>query len=246
MPVIYFASDLHLGIPSHAKSLERERKIVRWLDKVSADADEIILLGDVFDFWFEYRFVVPKGFVRLLGKIAELSDKGIKITLFKGNHDMWMFGYLEKECGVKIIDNEWVTKWGDKSFYLHHGDGLGPGDKSYKLIRKIFRNKLCQWMFAFIHPYWGMKLATWLSSRSRLANEKTDDGFNEPNEWLLQYCKELLKSKTYDYLIFGHRHLPLDIAIGNSRYINLGEWVHQFYYARFDGINLKLIHFEEN
>jgi UDP-2,3-diacylglucosamine hydrolase len=174
-----------------------------------------------------------------------LADSGIKITLFKGNHDMWMFGYLKEEIGVEIIDNEKIVTWGGQRFFLHHGDGLGPGDRGYKLIKNIFRNKWCQRLFAFIHPFWGMGLAQYLSTKSRLANDINKQPFDEPNEWLLQYCKEKIKTENYDYLIFGHRHLPLDIQLNeNSRYINLGEWVNNFTYAEFDGEQLKLKKFE--
>ncbi len=245
MSKVYFASDFHLGVPNHKLSLEREKKIVRWLNFVAKDATEIILLGDVFDFWFEYKHVVPKGYSRLLGTLAHLTDNGIKITLFKGNHDMWMFGYLKEEIGVDIIDNEKIATWGTKKFFLHHGDGLGPGDRSYKFIKMIFRNKLSQRLFAFIHPFWGMGLAQFLSTKSRLANDNKKQPFDEPNEWLLQFCKEKIKTEYYDYLIFGHRHLPLDIQLNEkSRYINLGEWVHNFTYAEFDGEQLTLKKFE--
>jgi UDP-2,3-diacylglucosamine hydrolase len=245
MSKIYFASDFHLGVPNHKSSLEREKKIVRWLNHVGKDATEIILLGDVFDFWFEYKHVVPKGYTRLLGTLAHLADSGIKITLFKGNHDMWMFGYLKEEIGVEIIDNEKIVTWGGKRFFLHHGDGLGPGDRGYKLIKNIFRNKWCQRLFAFIHPFLGMGLAQYLSTKSRLANDINKQPFDEPNEWLLQYCKEKIETEHFDYLIFGHRHLPLDIQLNeNSRYVNLGEWVNNFTYAEFDGEHLTLKKFE--
>lgn len=245
MPKICFASDFHLGVPNASKSLEREKKIVRWIKEECHDADIVVFLGDVFDFWFEYKHVVPKGYTRLLGAIAGLCDAGKEVYMFKGNHDMWMFGYLRDELGVKIIDHELITTWNGKRFFLHHGDGLGPGDRSYKFIKMIFRNRICQWLFAFIHPYWGMSLAQYLSSRSRLANDRKEQPFDEPNEWILNFCKEKLKTESYDFMIFGHRHLPLDIQVNNQcRYINLGEWVHHFTYAVYDGIKLELKRFE--
>lgn len=244
--MIYFASDFHLGIPTHEKSLEREKKIVRWLDAIAVDATHIYLLGDIFDFWFEYKYVVPKGYIRLLGKLAELRDKGIKITVFKGNHDMWMFGYFGEELGIPVISDELEFLENGKSFYLHHGDGLGPGDYGYKRIKRIFRSPVCIWLFSKLPPQWGMGLANYLSSKSRLANAPKDEKFEEDSEWLLLYCKQLVQTKPYDFMIFGHRHLPLDISITEkSRYINLGEWIHHFTYAAFDGENLELKVFEE-
>jgi UDP-2,3-diacylglucosamine hydrolase len=243
--MIYFASDFHLGVPDNESSRLREQKIVRWLDMISGDATELYLLGDVFDFWFEYKHVIPKGYTRLLGKLAEMSDAGIHIYMFKGNHDMWMFGYLKEELGVTIVSDELIREWNEKKFYLHHGDGLGPGDRSYKLIKWIFRNRICQWLFGFIHPYFGMGLAHYLSSKSRIANIEKEQHFEPNDEWLLQYCRELIKTEPFDYMIFGHRHLPLDIALNEkSRYLNLGEWVHHYTYAVFDGKNVELKKFE--
>lgn len=242
---IYFASDFHLGAPNYDSSRIRERIICDWLEMASQDAEKIYLVGDIFDFWFEYKYVVPKGYIRLLGKLAELRHKGIEITVFKGNHDMWMFGYFEKELGIPVISDELIVTHHGKKFFIHHGDGLGPGDRSYKLLRKIFRNKVCQRLFAALHPFWGFSLANYFSSRSRLANEAQDESFNEDSEWLLQYCKEKIKTETYDYLVFGHRHLPLDITLdGGSRYINLGEWVHHYTYAVCDNGNVELLKYK--
>ena len=239
---IYFASDFHLGLPVIDADHHRERKIVQWLDEISKDAKELYLLGDVFDFWFEYKHAVPKGHVRLLGKLAEMADSGIEITLFKGNHDMWMFGYLEKEIGVKTISDELIMERNGKKFFLHHGDGLGKGDRSYKFIRAIFRSKLCQWLFARVHPNAGIGLASWLSARSRVANMRSDLHYlGDDKEMLTGFAKEKLKSTHVDYFIFGHRHIPLSIDLGqNSKYINLGEWIHHFTYAEFDGNTLEL------
>ncbi|MCB9262509.1 MAG: UDP-2,3-diacylglucosamine diphosphatase [Flavobacteriales bacterium] len=242
---LYFASDFHLGIPNHSESLIREKKIVRWLDYIKTDAEKIFLLGDVFDFWFEYKKVIPKGFVRLQGKIAELVDAGIEIYLFKGNHDMWMFHYFQEELGIKLICHELEFEYHGKQFYLHHGDGLGQGDYGYKFIKKIFRNPLCIWLFGILPPRWGLGLAHYFSSKSRLANAANDEIFDQNSEWLLHYCNEMVTQKHFDYLIFGHRHLPLDLALNNGgHYINLGEWLHHFTYADFDGNNLELKTFE--
>lgn len=245
--MIYFASDFHLGIPNHAKSIEREKKIIRWLESIEKDAEEVFLMGDLFDFWFEYKYVVPKGFVRILGKLAAMVDSGIKITAFKGNHDMWMFGYFEKELGIPVISDDLTIERSGKTFYLHHGDGLGPGDNGYKLIRAFFRNPICIWLFALLPPRWGMGLANYFSSRSRLANQEIDELFNEETEWLLQFSNNYVLNNKVDYLIFGHRHLPLDLELENGgRYINLGEWLHHCTYAVFDGKSVTLKHFESN
>lgn len=241
---IYFASDFHLGVPDHQSSREREDRVVRWLDSIKADAAEIYLLGDIFDFWFEYSTVIPKGFIRLQGKLAELSDAGIKIILFKGNHDMWMFDYFSKELGIEIVSNELVMERLGKRFYLHHGDGLGPGDTQYKILKKIFRSNLGQWLFARLHPNFGISIARKWSLSSRIQNSKKEEFESIDKEWLVTYCKELLLKNHYDYLLFGHRHLPLDIQLGNSRYINLGEWINFNSYAVFDGKDLKLKYFE--
>lgn len=241
---LFFASDFHFGVPDYQSSREREDRVVRWLDQIKSEASEIYLIGDVFDFWFEYSAVIPKGFIRFQGKVAELVDAGIKITFFKGNHDMWMFDYFKKELGVQIISDELIFEREGKKFYLHHGDGLGPGDSKYKLLKKIFRSSFCQWLFACIHPNLGIGLANRWSRKSRLQNNKKEEFRDISEEWLATYCKQILQSTHYDYLIFGHRHLPLDIRFGNSRYINLGEWINFNSYAVFDGENLELKYFE--
>ena len=238
---IYFASDFHLGVPTYEKSLEREHRIVKWLDSIKDDAEELYLLGDVFDFWFEYKTVVPRGYVRLLGKIAELSDAGIKIHYFTGNHDMWTFDYLEKELNVKIYRAPIEINYNDKAFYIGHGDGLGPGDHGYKFIKKVFASKVCQWLFARLHPNLGIGIANYFSRKSRIATGTTDEKFlGEEKEWLVIYSKEILAKRHFDYLIFGHRHLPLDIKIENSRYVNLGDWIQYFTYGVFDGVDFQL------
>jgi UDP-2,3-diacylglucosamine hydrolase len=243
---LYFASDFHLGTGTYVSSREREDRLVRWLDMIKADAAEVFLMGDIFDFWFEYKTVVPKGYIRFLGKLSELADLGIKITLFKGNHDMWMFDYFEKELSATIVSNELEIERNGKKFYLHHGDGLGPGDGFYKLLKKIFRSKLCQWFFARLHPNLGVGIANRWSRHSRIAGINDEEKKKVEQEWLEIYSRELLQSKYYDYLIFGHRHLPLDIQLNEkSRYINLGEWVNYNSYAVFDGEKLTLEYFEK-
>lgn len=242
---LYFASDFHLGTRNYANSREREDRIVRWLDTIKADAAELFLMGDVFDFWFEYRSAIPKGYIRFLGKLAELADAGVKIYLFKGNHDMWMFDYFTHELGATIISDELEIERNGKKFYLHHGDGLGPGDAFYKFLKMFFRSRFCQWLFARIHPNLGVGIASYWSRHSRITSEKKEVNKPGQHEWLVTYSNELLKTHFYDYLIFGHRHLPLDIELNEkSRYINLGEWVNYNTYAVFDGNNLTLHHFE--
>jgi UDP-2,3-diacylglucosamine hydrolase len=244
---LYFASDFHLGTGTFAQYREREARLVRWLDSIKHDAAEVFLMGDVFDFWFEYKTVVPKGYIRFLGKLAELTDAGVKLYFFKGNHDMWMFDYFEKELGATIISDELVIERGGKKFYLHHGDGLGPGDTFYKILKKIFRSKFCQWLFARIHPNFGVGIANYWSRHSRLANEKIE-GEVKPGQqqWLITYSRDLLNTRFYDYFIYGHRHRALDIQLNDtSRYINLGEWVISNSYAVFDGETLNLCYFEK-
>lgn len=244
---IYFASDFHLGVPDFETSLIREKLIVNWLEEIKHDAEEIYLMGDVFDFWFEYKHAVPKGFIRLLGKIAELTDSGIPVHFFTGNHDMWMFDYLPKELGITIHRQPITKIYNNKKFYLGHGDGLGPGDNGYKFIKKVFANKASQWMFARLHPNFGLGIANFWSRKSRVSNGPKDEQFHgEENEWLVIYAKEILQKEHFDYFIFGHRHLPLDIQLPqNSRYVNLGEWVNYNSYAVFDGDTLSLKHYKK-
>ena len=243
---IYFASDFHLGAPDYITSLEREKKVVEWMDSIKNDAKEIYLVGDLFDFWFEYRTVVPRGFVRILGKIAELTDAGIPVHLFTGNHDMWIFDYLPKELNVILHREPIEMDFDGKKFLIGHGDGLGPGDHNYKFLKKVFANKLCQWLFGFIHPNIGMGIANYWSRRSRSYNEENNEIFlGEDKEWLVIYCKEKLQQKHYDYFIFGHRHLALDIKLNDhSRYINLGDWFHTKSFAVWDGQELVLKYFK--
>lgn len=237
-----------MGVPTREKSLEREKRIVRFLNQIKDDAKEIYIMGDVFDFWFEYKTVVPKGYTRLLGTIAHIADSGIPIHFFTGNHDMWSFNYFQEELGVKLYKEPVLKEIDGKKFFLGHGDGLGPGDKGYKFIKKVFSNPLCQWLFALLHPNFGIGLANYFSRKSRMANAEADEIFlGENEEWLIQFCKDyLLKNPPVDYFIFGHRHLPLDIPLDKgARYINLGEWVKYNSYAVFDGKNVELKYFEK-
>jgi len=244
--MLYFISDAHLGIPDYSRSLEREKKLVALLDEASNQASEIFLLGDIFDFWFEYKSVVPKGYVRLLGKIAQITDSGIPVHYFTGNHDMWIFNYFSQELGVIMHREPYEFQKNGKRFFLAHGDGLGKGDRGYKLIKKIFSAKISKKLFSWMHPGFGTSLALHFSRRSRLANGPKDEIFlGEEKETLVQYCKDILKEKHIDYFIFGHRHLPLHIKIGEkSHYINTGEWVKSFSYAVYDNVDLHLKFFK--
>jgi UDP-2,3-diacylglucosamine hydrolase len=232
---IFFASDFHLGSPDYESSRVREMSICRWLKYIQNEASEIYLLGDLFDFWFEHKYTAPKGFVRFLGTLAEISDSGIPIYVFTGNHDMWMFDYLEKEIGVKIYRSPIILERSEKKILISHGDGLGPGDYGYKFIKKIFSNKVCIWLFARLHPNFSFFIANYFSKKSRLAQGYDEKFEGEENEWLIQYCKEYLKKNPIDYFIFGHRHLTIDYNLNTSRYVNLGHWFgHEGTYAELD------------
>ena len=243
---LYFASDFHLGSPNFEQSRSREDRIVRWLNFIEPTCSELFLMGDVFDFWFEYQMVVPKGFIRLQGKLAQMSDAGIQIYFFKGNHDMWVSDYFKKEMGITIISDELILEREGKRFFLHHGDGLGPGDRKYKMLRKVFRNPACQWLFSLVPPRIGIGIANAWANHSRAASNNEEVYLGLDKEWLAIYAKEQLAQQHYDYFIFGHRHLPLDLDLGNeSRYVNTGEWLKYKSYAEFDGKELSLKYFEK-
>ena len=239
---IYFLSDFHLGAPDAASSRLREKKITRFLDEIKGNAEAIFIVGDLFDFWFEYRKVVPKGYVRILGKLAELTDSGIAVHFFVGNHDMWMRDYFETELNIPVYYAPKAFTFQNKEFLIGHGDGLGPGDHGYKMIKKLFRNGVAKWIFGILPPNMGMGLADYFSRKSRAQTGKKDEVFlGNDNEWLVLYSKDQLKLKHYDYFIFGHRHLPLDIKLSDkSRYVNLGDWINYDSYAVFDGEELHL------
>ncbi|WP_339916283.1 UDP-2,3-diacylglucosamine diphosphatase [Yeosuana marina] len=239
---IYFASDNHLGAPTAEASLPREKKFVAWLDEVKQDAAAIFLLGDLFDFWFEYKTVVPKGFTRTLGKLAEISDSGIPIYFFVGNHDMWMADYFKTELNIPVYHKPEEFLLNNTLFYIGHGDGLGPADKGYKRMKKVFTNPFFKWLFRWLHPDIGMRIAQYLSVKNKLISGDDDAKFlGEENEWLAQYSKKKLEEKHRDIFVFGHRHLPLEITLSNnSKYINLGDWIQYYTYGVFDGENFEL------
>lgn len=239
---IYFLSDFHLGAPNRDSSLKREKLIVRFLDEIRHDAAAVFIVGDMFDFWFEYKRVVPRGHVRLMGKLAEFTDAGIDVNLFVGNHDMWMKDYLTKEMNIPVYYEPQEFSWNGKRFFIGHGDGLGPGDHGYKALKKVFRNPVCQWLFGIFPPFLGIGLADYFSRKSRAATGNSEEVFlGEEKEWLIIYAKEMLKQKNFDFFVFGHRHLPIDFRLNEkSRYINLGDWISFFTYAVFDGEEVQL------
>lgn len=242
---LYFASDVHLGYPDHAGSLLRERKLVAWLELARQDAHAIFLVGDIFDFWWDWKYVVPRGFTRFLGKLSEIADSGIPIHVFTGNHDVWLFDYLQQECGVTVHYDPIVYVYNGKKLYIGHGDGLGPYDKGYLLLKKCFTSKFLQWCFARVHPNFSMWLGYNWSHNSR---EKHPYGtfHGEDKEWLVLYSKDLLKKEHYDYFVYGHMHFAIKLSLNeNSEYINLGDWLNLFTYGMFDGNEFKLQPFKQ-
>lgn len=240
--MIIFASDFHLGAPDFASSLERERKIVLWLEQEGRDAEQIFLVGDLFDYWFEYRSFVPKYHVRFLGALAKLSDAGKKIHIFSGNHDVWMFDYFEKELNAIVHHQPFILESEKKKLYIAHGDGLGPGDAGYKFIKGVFRNPVCQWMYKRIHPDTGYRLATFFSNSSRNAQEESHQKYlGDENEWLYLHSQKILQTQHIDYFIYGHRHLPISRKVGpSSVFINLGDWIRHFSWAKFNDGEIEL------
>jgi UDP-2,3-diacylglucosamine hydrolase len=236
-------------MPNEHVSLQREKSIVEWLFFCAPQAEAIYLVGDVFDFWFEYKKAIPRGFVRFLGTLAKITDSGVPVYVFPGNHDLWISDYLEKECGVKIVSEACEFIHHGKKFFVHHGDGMGPGDKSYKLLKKIFTARFARFLFQWIHPNLGIALAHTLSKKSRLSqNPKEDNYLGQTKEHLAQFVSDHSSQcdRAADYYIFGHRHLVLDVSINQSRYINLGEWLHGSQYAVFDGETLQLLQWPSN
>lgn len=245
---VYFASDFHLGIPNREASVARERRLCRWMDEIRKDAAMLYLVGDLFDVWFEYKNVVPKGHTRFLGKLAELRDSGLTIEAFTGNHDLWMRGYFEEELDISVHHAPIRREFNGKKFYIGHGDGLGPGDNGYKMLKMVLRNPASQWLYRRLHPDTGVGLAGWASRLGPKHTENKEEVFQGPDkEFLVQYCLEFLKGEKMDYFIFGHRHLALDYPLPDgARYINLGDWIRYNSYAVFDGSELHLKYYTEN
>lgn len=241
---IFFASDFHLGAPNYEESLTRERKIVRWLEAKKPEMEALYLMGDLFDFYFEWKKVVPKGYVRLLGKLAELTDSGIPVHYWVGNHDMWIGNYLEQEVGVQMHYHPEVHRLKDKVFYLAHGDGLGPGDQGYKMLKKVFRSPLSIKAYSLLHPSFSTWLANFFSTKSRQAHAP-DNWLGEEQEFLVVHSRNLLKQRHVDYFVYGHRHLPMVRELQPERYyVNLGDWLQHFTYGEFDGKSFELKRYE--
>ena len=243
---VYFLSDFHLGAPNDTESRKREDRLVRFLQDARKDAGVIFIVGDIFDFWFEYKTVVPKGFVRILGTLAQMADEGIQLHIFTGNHDLWMQDYLSKELNAKLYFEPQQFTIQNKQFLIGHGDGLGPGDEGYKRLKKIFTNPICQWLFRWLHPDAGIQLANYFSRKSRAKTGNADELFlGEDKEWLILYAKEQAKTMAVDYFIFGHRHYAIDLRLNDkSWYINFGDWIRLNTYAVFDGTDLQLLTWE--
>lgn len=244
MKNVYFISDAHLGSRAIPHGRMQERRLVRFLDTIKHKASAVYMLGDMFDFWYEYRMVVPKGYTRFLGKVSELTDLGVEVHFFTGNHDIWCGDYLEKECGVVLHRQPQTVELGDKVFLLAHGDGLGDPDRKFKFLRAVFHNRICQRLFSCIHPRWAMDFGLTWARHSRLKHGLGGDpGYlGEDKEYLVLYAKEYQKTHPdVNYYIFGHRHIELDLMLSRStRVLILGDWISQFTYAVFDGMNLYL------
>jgi len=240
---IYFASDFHLGLDiDFQSSREREILIVEWLDSISDDVAELYLLGDIFDYWFEYKSGIPKGHEIFLGKLRVLREADIPVYFFTGNHDLWMKSYFEKEYGIPIYRSPITKQINDKIFHMGHGDGLGPGDHTYKMMKKVFTNPACQWAFSLLPAKVGLGMMRYFSKKSREKYLDVNEFMGEDKEWLVQYIKAHKELDKVDYYLFGHRHLTIDHQIKNrsARYINLGEWINTRSYAVFDGSDLKI------
>ena len=243
---IYFCSDNHLGSPNRNLSLEREKIFITWLDQIKTDAQAIFFLGDLFDFWFEYKRVVPKGFTRLFGKLAELSDSGIDLFFFVGNHDCWIGNYFEDELGINVFHKKVDLNIDNYNILIGHGDGLGPGDNKYKFLKLLFRNPILKKLFSFIHPDIGISLGKFLSQKNKIISGDEKVFESEDKEMLFSYCKDVLKTKYYHFFIFGHRHVPLELDLGNnSKYFNTGDWITHFSYLVYDGNSFNLNYFNK-
>jgi UDP-2,3-diacylglucosamine hydrolase len=232
---IYFASDFHLGLDHVISSSNREKKIVSWLNSIKDDCAVLYLVGDVFDYWFEYKEVVPKGFSRLFGKLCEFVDSGIKVHLFTGNHDMWIFDYFKKEIGLEMHYQPLNVEHFGKKYHIAHGDGLGPGDRGYKVLKKIFTNPMSQWLFHRLHPNFGLWLMKKISQKSRDADVPLTS-IDPEKEWLIQYSYTYQKQNKVDFFVFGHRHFPTIYKLneGHVTVLYLGDWLTNFSYLKVD------------
>jgi UDP-2,3-diacylglucosamine hydrolase len=242
---IYFISDVHLGAPALNNNHEREMLFARWLDEIAGDVGELYLMGDIFDFWWEYKKVVPRGFTRILGRIANLTDRGIPVHFFTGNHDLWVFDYLPAETGVILHNNEFVTTLNGKKFFLAHGDGLDETDTGYLRLKKIFTNRRLQWWFSRLHPNFALHIAQQWSKKSRTSKMGIEKEFKVKNEGMFRFAVKYLQQEQIDYFIFGHRHQVVNADINeNSKFILLGDWIKNYSYGVFDGDKFELKEFK--
>jgi UDP-2,3-diacylglucosamine hydrolase len=238
---LYFVSDVHLGAQALSDNTMRERLFADWLSEISTDAAAVFLMGDIFDFWFEYRKVVPRGHTRVLGRIAEMTDSGIPVHFFTGNHDIWVFDYLPLETGVTVHRDYYTTELMGKKFFLAHGDGLDKNDKGYLMLKKIFKSRILQWLFARLHPNFAVGIAHRWSKNSRLSKKVSGPAFEAENEGMYEFALSVLEKEHFDYFIFGHRHRLANLEMNeNTRFILLGEWIKTFSYGVFDGEKFEL------
>ena len=242
MKHIFFASDIHLGYPNAQESRKREKLFIEWLDFIKPNCKELYLLGDIFDFWYEYTWVVPKGYVRFLAKLAEFTDSGIPVYMFRGNHDQWLKNYIPDEVGVTVFEEPQTRIYNDKKMYIHHGHALGKYDRGMNFLHAIFTNKILQWLFSRIHPNGAFGFAhRWSSHNRKIKTYESSNYLGDDKEWLLMHSQDIEAKEHFDYYIYGHRHVAVDKPIGNNaRYINLGNWISNTSYAVFDGHTMKI------
>jgi UDP-2,3-diacylglucosamine hydrolase len=238
---IFFASDFHLGLPSVTPPVEREKKVVSWLNAIAPEAKEIYLLGDIFDFWWEYRLVIPRGFTRFLGALSSITDSGIPVHFFTGNHDMWIGDYLSDECGLTVHTGPLIAVFDNKKFYLAHGEGLGTRNPFYKILLSIFHNRFLRVLYSSIHPSIGVGIGHKWSINSRLGKDHAREFLGEENEDLIRYVRAFLEKDNIDYFIFGHRHLELKYTLQEGvEIVFLGDWIKKGSFAEWDGSVLNL------
>ncbi len=242
---VCFLSDCHFGLPDWPESRKREERLTAFLDSIAAEVTHLFLLGDVFDFWFEYKDVVPKHCLRFLGRLAELADRGVQVYYILGNHDMWSFSYIQEEVGLTQIKGMVDVEINGKRVRMGHGDALDPKDYGYHLIKWIYAQPFNQRLFAMLHPRQSFALARAVSMKSRRAHEEADKVFLGEKEPIIRYCREVLEQTHFDYFIFGHRHLPADYPLTeDSRYFNTGDWLHHDSYLMLHEGEAVLSHFE--
>lgn len=244
--LIYFVSDVHLGAPALKNNRERELLFAQWLDEIKYNVAELYLMGDIFDFWFEYKKVIPRGFSRILGRLADIADSGVPVHIFAGNHDLWLKDYLAEELGATIHHTQCIKEIRGKSFFLAHGDGLDVKDKGYLFLKKLFTSKPLQWLFARIHPNAAFYLAHKWSAYSRLSKSDYQDDFMVNQDEMYKFAADFLKTKQVDYFVMGHRHRMVNKQMeGNASFVLLGDWINSFSYGVFDGENFKLKQYKD-